>query len=160
MSKISFISAIILIAFVLCLSACGESKDTGATPSQSSIKQSASQVQETSPAPEASADKISSESSEQKDGKTSRSDSGDTADAENAGNNDAQISSGASVQGGSGDSGSGNAGSKDTGKSGSGSKTDQKDTPQSSKSDVSPTTAPKSDIPEEKDNAEVNINDL
>ena len=51
LSKIKLLSAIILVAFVLGLSACGENKDAGATPdatpSQSSVKQSSSEAKET-----------------------------------------------------------------------------------------------------------------
>ncbi len=44
-----------LIAFVVCLSACGENKDADATPSQAKPEQSSSQTQETSIATETSA---------------------------------------------------------------------------------------------------------
>ena len=47
LSKIKLLSAIILVAFVLGLSACGENKDAGATPTQSSVKQSSSEAKET-----------------------------------------------------------------------------------------------------------------
>ena len=55
MSKIKLISAVALVAFALCLSACGESKDTKATPSQLGTEQASVQAAETSPAAESSA---------------------------------------------------------------------------------------------------------
>ena len=132
MSKIKLILAIVLVAFTLCLSACGEGNDAAATPSQTGAKQSSSQTQETS-----STDDTSPEGS----AVSSQQDNGGEQPDDQTGNGD-------------------EAGSQNDGDADTDSRTSQDDDPQDEKPELVRPTAAISDDPGERDNAEVNINDL
>lgn len=134
MSKIKLLSALVIIAFVLCLSACGESKDIKADPTQSGSEQTASQAAE-----ETAASDISS------DNKAEGGDSGlnraeaETADQDNSVSDNGQ------------QSGGGNTSSGNTAQSGDNA---------NSAADPADPDAAVSDSPREVDNAEVDFSDL
>ena len=69
LSGIKLISAILLIALAVCLSACGESEDDKATPSQTGTQQSASQAQESAAADETAAQAESGKAAEKNNAK-------------------------------------------------------------------------------------------
>ena len=131
MSKISIVLAILMIAIALCLSGCGDQSDT-AEPSQSSSQQSPSQGQENAPTGEGSAE------------------SGDQSGAgtdQRAADGDSQTDDNPSSSQQDDDSGADN-------------RTDPKDPVQSTEPEMVIPTTSDADSSQERDNAEVNIDDL
>jgi len=158
LSKFKLISAFVLVVLILCLSACSKSQETGATPDatlpQSSVKQSSSVVGgvASSVAGTASADRDVSDAEQSKDD-TNRQITGgvDDNDDDQSGQNDNEASP---AQNGSDENGS-----RTSGNSAAGSSNDRGD----HKDEEPKSSQPSADEPQrsqDRDNAEVNFNDL
>ena len=177
MSKINLFFVIMLIAFAMCLPACGESGDTTNTePAQSSTEQPASQTQAADSATAASEQQSTAESTAGS-GKTNQQDAYDAknGNADNGVQAGGEDTSTQSVQNDAGQSGNGNngaqAGGEGAASQGSADADGQQNVEAREEEGVEETVAytePQATVqnptvhtdPEVRDNAEVNFNDL
>lgn len=164
MSEKKLMLAAMLIALILCLSACGKNEDTSADSSQTVTGQSYSETKGTvsATAPSASfADAGSSEGGNDKEDSTKAIDFGtgfQNSGADEVGNGNPAAQTGEGDE--SGQNSSGGAVSQSSKATGADSPTSRIDNQQGSKPDAPDSTSTLPDSPEERDNAEVNINDL
>ena len=144
MSKVNWLLALLLVAFVFCLLACGESQDNSAASSQSSTVQTQTQIQETTSTAAASVEQSNAEGSK---GNSPGSNQQNT-DGTEAVTQKNDVST----------NGEGTSPQKDTSAEPD-QKTNQNSNDQRSQSVASP-QAPAVPAVQENDNAEVNFNDL
>lgn len=148
MFKIKLISAILLAAFVLSLSACGENKD--AADPKDSAEQSASQTQEASGG---------AGSSDLKDHASDAEADGAGADRQNAGSD--QSDNGKSISQNDGeDSSSKTSGDPAAGSSGSDGNSGREETAEEPHPEIVRPSVETSPYSQERDNAEIDISDL
>ena len=133
-----------LVAAAMCLSACGESKDTGSTPLQPAADQPASQAGETYGETDAQTSAAAGDSEEKSDGV--RQDSGSGSKTNDNGT--------------SGQSSSGSSGSKESGKQETQSRETRADDPDGKQTEAAQPAEETRSLWEDRDNAEVSFNDL
>lgn len=145
-----------MIAFVLCLSACSERKDAETTPSQSDSERSASQVQDTT-SDDDPARKYFGDASGNSSGTVSGEGSGSSEKTDREQNSQISDESIAASEGGGKSEKPQPQKNDKQNNNANGSKSDPGNAKSAEPTETQPTVAARSS---EKDNAEVNINDL
>lgn len=165
MSKIKLLSAIMLIAFVLGLSACGGNKDAGstpdATPTQSGVKQSYSEAKETTSSV-AGEDTASSGDTNSKEKSKDESKQQSAVSADTDTSTDERADAPERAEDPAAQKSGNNTGSQKAEQSGSNSssRAAEKDEQQKAGSKAESPDTPSSRGSGDRDNAEVSINDL